>query len=48
MEVKEWAQMNVELIQRVTSLEEAGYSVTLNHAHDNVELVVRRRKPSMS
>jgi hypothetical protein len=46
MGVKEWAQMNVELIRRVTALEEAGYAVTVNHVQNDVELVVRRRKPS--
>ena len=44
MGVKEWAEENIELIKRIAFLEEIGFSVTMNHYEDCIELIVRRRK----
>ena len=44
MGVAEWAKDNIELIKRIAVLEEMGFSVTLTHEDDFVELIVRKRR----
>jgi hypothetical protein len=43
MGIAEWVKDDMVLIKRIAVLEEMGFSVTLNHEGDFVELIVRKR-----
>lgn len=44
MKLREWTINKPEFIKRASSLEEAGFSVTMKPAKDYVELIIRKRK----
>ncbi len=44
MKLREWTLSKPEFIKRASSLEEAGFAVTMKPTKDYVELTIRKRK----